>query len=444
MAYDPALDLLYIGVGNGGPWNYKMRSDGKGDNLFLASIVALRPDTGEYVWHFQTTPAEDWDYTATQHMILADLTIDGRARRVLMQAPKNGFFYVLDRATGEFISGTPYVNVTWASGVDPRTGRPIEKPEARYSTTGKPLLVQPGPIGGHNWQPMSYSPATGLVYLPATEGAFVYAAADPSTFQRRPGVFWNTGLNPASSTLPDDEAVRKAIRASAKGRLIAWDPVQRKPRWEAAFPIGWNGGTLATAGGLVFQGNGTGKFVAYDAASGAPLWDFFAQTGILAAPVTYEVDGEQYVTVLAGWGGALPLFAGEVVSEAPRGGVNRVLTFKLGARASLPAMQTARKALDPPALTASAEAVARGRGFYELYCTQCHGHSVVAGGVVPDLRFAASLSSPESYASIVLGGSLVKNGMVPFAQYLKPDDVEAIRAYVIREAQREKQRLASP
>ena len=444
MAYDPALDLLYIGVGNGGPWNYKMRSDGKGDNLFLASIVALRPDTGEYVWHFQTTPAEDWDYTATQHMILADLTIDGRARKVLMQAPKNGFFYVLDRATGEFISGTAYVNVSWASGLDPRTGRPIEKPEARYSTTGKPLLVQPGPIGGHNWQPMSYSPATGLVYLPATEGAFVYAAADPSTFRSRPGVFWNTGLNPASSTLPDDEAVRKAIRASAKGRLIAWDPVQKKPRWEAVFPIGWNGGTLATAGGLVFQGNGTGKFVAYDAASGASLWDFFAQTGILAAPVTYEVDGEQYVTVLAGWGGALPLFAGEVVTEAPRGGVNRILTFKLGGRASLPALQTARKALDPPALTASAEMVARGRGLYEIYCTQCHGHSVVAGGVVPDLRYAPSLSSPDSYASIVLGGALVKNGMVPFAQYLKPDDVEAIRAYVIREAQREKQRLASP
>ncbi len=444
MAYDPALDLLYIGVGNGGPWNYQMRSDGKGDNLFLSSIVALRPDTGEYVWHFQTTPAEDWDYTATQHMILADLAIDGRVRKVLMQAPKNGFFYVLDRATGEFISGTPYVNVTWASGLDPKTGRPIEKPEARYSTTGKPLLLQPGPIGGHNWQPMSYSPTTGLVYLPAIEGAFLYMAADPTTFQRRPGVFWNTGLNPASSTLPDDEAVRKAIRASAKGRLIAWDPVRRKPAWEAVFPIGWNGGTLATAGGLVFQGNGLGKFVAYDAANGKPLWDFFAQTGILAAPVTYEIDGEQYVTVLAGWGGALPLFAGEVVTQAPRDGVNRVLTFKLGARASLPAMQTARKAFDPPAPSASPDTVDRGRGLYELYCTQCHGHSVVAGGVVPDLRYASSLASSASYASIVLGGALSKNGMLSFAQYLKPDDLEAIRAYVILEAQREKQRLATP
>jgi mono/diheme cytochrome c family protein len=270
------------------------------------------------------------------------------------------------------------------------------------------------------------------------------AAADPTTFQRRPGVFWNVGLDPASSTLPDDEAVRKAIRASAKGRLIAWDPVRRKPAWEAVFPIGWNGGTLATAGGLVFQGNGTGKFVAYDAANGTPLWEFFAQTGILAAPVTYEIDGEQYVTVLAGWGGALPLFAGEVVTQAPRDGVNRVLTFRLGARASLPAMQTAPKAFDPPAPSASPDTVARGRGLYELYCTQCHGHSVVAGGVVPDLRYASSLASSASYGSIVLGGALIKNGMLSFAQYLQPEDVEAIRAYVIREAQREKQRLANP
>jgi PQQ-dependent dehydrogenase (methanol/ethanol family) len=444
MAYDQDLDLLYIGVGNGAPWNYKMRSDGTGDNLFLASIVALRPDTGEYVWHFQTTPAEDWDYTATQHMILADLTIDGRVRKVLMQAPKNGFFYVLDRATGEFISGSAYVNVTWASGLDAKTGRPVEKPEARYSTTGKPLLMQPGPIGGHNWQPMSYSPATGLVYVPATDGAFFYMAADPKTFQRRPGVFWNTGINPASSSLPDDEAVRKAIRASAKGRLIAWDPVRQKAAWEVVFPIGWNGGTLATAGGLVFQGNGIGKFAAYDAANGKALWDFFAQTGIVAAPVTYEVDGEQYVTVLAGWGGALPLFAGEVVTQAPRGGVNRVLTFKLGARAALPALTTVRKPFDPPALTATPQTVNQGRTLYEVYCTQCHGHSVVAGGVVPDLRYSASLASRDTYASVVLGGLLIKNGMLPFAQYLKPDDVEAIRAYVIREAQREKQRLANP
>ncbi len=266
-------------------------------------------------------------------MILADLTIDGRARQVLMQAPKNGFFYVLDRATGEFIWGTPFVNVTWASGLDPKTGRPIEKPEARYSTTGKSLLVQPGPIGAHRLAADELQPHD-RARLPAGHRGRILlrggrSGAVPASARR---VLEHRPQPGPASSLPDDEAVRKAIRASAKGRLIAWDPVQRKPVWEAVVPIGWNGGTLATAGGLVFQGNGIGKFVAYDAATGKSLWDFFAQSGVLAAPVKYEVDGEQYVTVLAGWGGALPLFAGEVVTEAPRGGVNRVLTFKLGAQ----------------------------------------------------------------------------------------------------------------
>jgi len=410
MAYDPNLDLLYIGVGNGGPWNYTMRSDGKGDNLFLASIVAIRPDTGEYVWHFQTTPGEDWDYTATQHMILADLTIDGRARKVLMQAPKNGFFYVLDRATGEFISGTPYVNVTWANGLDPRSGRPIEKPEARYSAAGKPALVAPGPLGGHNWQP------------------------NP--------MFWNNGLHAISSSLPDDEAIRKAIRASAKGRIIAWDPVQRKSVWTAEFPVPWNGGLLSTAGGLVFHGNGMGRFVAYDAANGKTLWDFHAQTGIVAAPVTYEVGGEQYVTILAGWGGAAPLFAGEIVTQAAKGGLERILTFKLGGGATLPPLLTVKRPLNPPALTASKEALEQGGALYRSYCTRCHGHATVAGGVVTDLRYSAMLGSPEAYRAVVLDGVLMRNGMISFSDFLKPDDVEAIRAYVIEQAHREQKRLS--
>jgi len=444
MAYDPELDLLYIGAGNGGPWNYMIRSDGRGDNLFLSSIVAIRPDTGEYVWHFQTTPGEDWDYTATQHMILADLTIDGRPRKVLMQAPKNGFFYVLDRVTGEFISGTPFVTVTWAESLDAKTGRPKEKPEARYSTTGKAARVVPGPLGAHNWQPMSYSPATGLVYIPALDGGTTYVPADPKTFAIRPSVFWNNGLNSIGASLPDDEAIRKAIRASSKGRLIAWDPIQRKAAWTAEFPILWNGGVLSTAGGLVFQGNGTGRFVAYDAANGKPLWEFYAQTGIVAAPVTYEVAGEQYVTILAGWGGAAPLFAGEVVTQAPRDGVSRILTFKLGANGALPPLKTGQRPLNPPELTASKETIERGGTLYRNYCTSCHGHATVAGGVVPDLRYSATLGSPEAYKVIVIDGALARNGMISFSHFLVPDDVEAIRAYVVQQAHNEKKRLASP
>jgi PQQ-dependent dehydrogenase (methanol/ethanol family) len=442
MAHDPELDLLYIGVGNGSTWNYKLRSDGQGDNLFLASVVALRPDTGEYVWHFQTTPGEDWDYTATQHMILADLQIDGKPRKVLMQAPKNGFFYVLDRATGEFLSGTPYVTVTWAERLDPRTGRPIEKPEARHSTTGKPAVVMPGPGGGHNWQPMSYSPTTGLVYIPAMEAAFGYAPSDPKTFVSRPGVFWNFGLDPVGSAMPEDEGIRKAIRAATKGRLIAWDPVQRKPAWTVEYPVLWNGGLLSTAGGLLFQGTGAGRFVAYDAATGKPRWDFHAQTGIVAAPVTYEVDGEQYVTVLAGWGGAIPLVVGEVVQDAAKGGTNRVLTFKLGATASLPPLPTAARALAPPPATAEKATVDRGRALYQQFCAACHGDTAAAGGVLPDLRYTGTLGSPEAWKAIVLDGTMVRNGMVAFKRYLQPGDVETIRAYVIQRAHDEVKRRA--
>jgi quinohemoprotein ethanol dehydrogenase len=445
MAYDPELDLLYVGVGNGSTWNYKLRSDGKGDNLFLASIVAIRPDTGEYVWHFQTTPGEDWDYTATQHIILADLQIDGRTRKVLLQAPKNGFFYVLDRATGEFLSGTPYVTVTWAERLDPRTGRPIEKPEARHSTTGKPAVVMPGPAGGHNWHPMTYSPATGFVYIPALEAAFGYAPSDPKTFVSRPGVFWNFGLDPVGSAMPEDEAIRKAIRAATKGKLIAWDPVQRKAAWTVDYPVPWNGGLLSTAGGLLFQGTGTGRFMAYDAASGKPLWSFHAQTGIVAAPVTYEVDGEQYVTVLAGWGGAIPLVAGEVVQEAAKGGTNRVLTFKLGAKAALPVLPTVARTLTPPPLgLISKETVDKGRALYQQYCAACHGDTASAGGVLPDLRYSGTLGAAATWKSIVLDGARLNNGMVTFGRYLKPDDVEIIRAYVIQRAHDEQKRLAGP
>jgi PQQ-dependent dehydrogenase (methanol/ethanol family) len=444
MAYDPELDLLYIGVGNGSTWNYKLRSDGKGDNLFLASIVAIRPDTGEYVWHFQTTPGEDWDYTATQHIILADLPIAGRTRKTLMQAPKNGFFYVLDRTNGEFISGTPYVTVTWAEGLDPKTGRPIEKPEARHSTTGKAAVVMPGPAGGHNWHPMSYNPLTGLVYIPALEAAFGYAPADPKTFVSRPGVFWNFGLDPVGSSMPEDEAIRKAIRAATKGRLIAWDPVQRKAAWSVDYPVPWNGGLLSTASGLVFQGTGTGRFMAYDAANGKPLWNAHVQTGVVAAPVTYEVDGEQYVTVLAGWGGAIPLVAGEIVQEAAKGGTNRVLTFRLGGTAALPPLKTVARKLEPPPIDAGKDTVDRGRALYQQFCAACHGDTASAGGVLPDLRYSATLGNAAVWKGIVLDGARVGNGMVTFGRYLKPEDVETVRAYVIQRAHDEQKRLAAP
>ncbi|MBU0669074.1 MAG: PQQ-dependent dehydrogenase, methanol/ethanol family, partial [Alphaproteobacteria bacterium] len=340
MAYDPALDLLYIGVGNGSPWNRAYRSPGpdgrgEGDNLYLSSIVAIRPDSGEYVWHYQTTPGETWDYTATQHIVLADIAIDGEERQVLMQAPKNGFFYVLDRATGEFISAEAYIPQNWASGIDAE-GRPVQNEEARIDVTGEPALVMPGPLGGHNWHPMAFHPGEGLVYIPAFEAASIYAPEANWKPDRARG--FNVGFDLGAGDLPPDLGIRREVYGTVKGRLIAWDPVKQEARWEVEFPGPWNGGLLATGGGLVFQGNSSSEFSAYDAADGSKLWSFAAQTGIVAPPITYTVAGEQYVAVLAGWGGAYALAAdgGLVNDQGPVRNVSRLLVFKLGGTGELP------------------------------------------------------------------------------------------------------------
>ncbi|MCR5878466.1 PQQ-binding-like beta-propeller repeat protein [Phenylobacterium sp. J367] len=263
IAYDPELDIVYFGIGNGTPWNHQRRSGGKGDNLFLSSILALKPETGDYVWHYQTTPAESWDYTATQHIMLADLAVGGQPRKVLMQAPKNGFFYVIDRATGQLLSAKNYTNVTWASGVDLATGRPIETPNARYGSG--PALAIPGPLGAHNWQPMAFSPKTGLVYIPTNVTPFAYT--DDKGFTYKPGA-WNVGVDFLTNALPTDAATQKAVMSMVRGALVAWDPVQQKQVWSVEHPYFWNAGVLATAGGLVFQGGAEGQFIAYDAARG--------------------------------------------------------------------------------------------------------------------------------------------------------------------------------
>ncbi|MGH7471954.1 MAG: PQQ-binding-like beta-propeller repeat protein, partial [Longimicrobiales bacterium] len=295
MAYDPVLDLLYIGAGNGSPWNRDQRSPGGGDNLYLSSMVALRAGTGEYVWHYQATPGDDWDYTATQPLMLLDLTIAGRARKTIVQAPKNGFFYVLDRVTGEFISAQPFADmITWATGVDQKTGRPIETPEARYGMTGRGVWLSPGAVGAHNWRPMAFNPGTGLVYLPVMHNYSYYERA-PVVYQRGQ---WNTGVGGSSAQRP----ARPAITQPAT-LLKAWDPVRNVEVWR--FPAaGSDGGALTTGGNLVFWGAGDRLF-ALDAKSGAELWSTVVGNGT-ASPVTYELDGRQYVTIMAGQGGQFP------------------------------------------------------------------------------------------------------------------------------------------
>ena len=437
MAYDPELDLLYVGVGNGSPWNQHFRSQGEGDNLYLSSIVALRPKTGEYVWHFQTTPGETWDYTATQHIMLADLTIDGAKRKVLMQAPKNGFFFVLDRADGKLISANNYVPVNWATGFDLKTGRPIENPDSRYYRTGKMWLGSPGPIGAHNWHPMAFDPKEGLVYIPAINSAFPFIHK-PDWKANKHG--FNVGLDLASGAMPADAKARAGAIAATTGELIAWDPVAQKARWKIKYPVAWNGGLLATAGGLLFQGNAGGEFAALDSSNGKKLWSFQAQTGVVAPASTFRVKGQQYVAVLAGWGGAWPI-SGGIVGE-PLGPVrnhSRLLVFKLGGKAKLPEPGPLNlPPLDPPALTGTPEQVADGARNFGQFCGVCHGDSAIGSGVTRDLRRAGSLGDAKMWNQIVIGGALAQNGMISWKEELNDQQAENLRQYVIKRAHEDK------
>ncbi len=438
MAYDPELDLLYIGVGNGGPWNYQIRSAGKGDNLFLSSIVALRPESGEFVWHYQTTPGDSWDFTATQHIILADLPIGGSTRKVLMQAPKNGFFYVLDRATGGLLAADPYTITTWAKSVDMQTGRPVVEAAANYSATGKPFLSMPGPGGAHNWQPMAYSPLARLVYIPVMDVAFPYipdAGAKPRELR------WNTGVDFNAGSLPQDPKIKAQIKAGLKGHLAAWDPVARKEAWRVELGQPWNGGVLATAGNLVFQGNANGELVAYRADTGERLWSSDTQAGVLAPPITYEVAGEQYVAIEVGWGGAFGLIAGELARDSHiAANLPRVLAFKLNGRVSLPSLPEAAPAvLNPPPDRAAPAIVASGKLLFHSYCSTCHGDSATSGGVLPDLRYSIALKDAALWNQTVLDGVREANGMVGYRKQLSASDSDRIRAYVIHRANEDRQ-----
>jgi quinohemoprotein ethanol dehydrogenase len=432
MAYDPQLDLLYIGSGNGDPWARKIRNTHVEDNLLASSIIALRPDTGEYVWHYQENPGDEWDYDSAAQIILADLQIDGQLRKVLLHAPKNGFFYVLDRATGKLLSAKPFVPVTWATGIDLQTGRPIESPEAQYEASNKTLIVSPGPGGAHTWQPASYSPDTGLVYFPVLEAGFAYKSAEQFSHK---ALAFNTGTDPVASGMPQDPNIKKAILGSIKGRLAAWDPIKQVEVWRADRPGPWNGGALSTAGNLVFEGTGYGQFEAFRANTGEKLWSASAQSGIVAGPISYTVNGEQYVAVLAGWGGVLPLAAGEVARQSPpMNNVPRMLAFKLGGKASLPPAQEFKpRALTPPRATANRVTVKKGEELYQQYCGNCHGDVAVSGGVLPDLRYSAMLKN-DSWFGVVLDGMLKQAGMVAFAKELSRQDAAVIREYVIYRA----------
>ena len=428
IVYDRDFNQILIGVGNGSPWNHKVRSEGKGDNLFVSSVVALDADTGAYKWHYQGTPGETWDFTQTQPIILADLALGGAPRKVMMQAPKNGYFYVIDRKDGKLVSAKGFVPQTWTTGVDIATGRPIEAENARF--TKGTFVALPSALGAHNWHPMAFSPKTGLVYLPAQEVPFAYLA--DASFKGREGG-WNVAIDFLANAVPDDPAQFRALRSLLKGQLIAWDPVQQKEVWRVQYDGPWNGGVLATAGNLVFQGNAHGEFAAFAADSGKKLWGFDAGTGVIAAPVSYAVDGEQYVAVMAGYGGAYPLSSSFVDNPRPMPN-GRLLVFKLGGRTPYKIERIENAPATVVDAAWSAETVTHGAALYEGTCGVCHGPGGISSGVLPDLRRSGVLADKDNWNAVVIGGALKDRGMVSFAPWMSADDAEAIRAYVAGKA----------
>ena len=421
IVYDPGTNLVYFGTANGTPWVAEARSPQGGDNLFLNSIIAVNADTGRYAWHYQTTPAETWDYDATSPLALADLDIDGTRRRVLMQISKNGFYYALDASTGKLLRAKNYTPVSWATHVDMQTGRPVEVPEARFGRTGRPVVVQPGGQGAHSWHPMSFSRRTGLIYTPVVETSQGFAP-DPNYQPRVNAANAGTGRAPANIY----EGVHADVPRTSRALLVAWDPVATREVWRSE-PTGTiASGVLSTAGGLVFQGAQKGEFAAYRDTDGQKLWSTDPQTGVVAAPVTYMVDGVQYVAQLAGYG----------TRDYYAGNRSRLLVYKLDGKAKLPAPvpPPPPRPLNPPAAFGTPEFIARGERVYSENCTMCHDTAYGNRGLFPDLRYSPMINSADSFRAVVIDGALQARGMGSFRERFSAEDAEAVRAYITQRA----------
>ncbi|MGY4256725.1 quinohemoprotein ethanol dehydrogenase [Bradyrhizobium sp. USDA 4516] len=420
MTFDPELNLMYVGTGSGTPWAQSQRSPAGGDNLYIASIVALNPDTGQYVWHYQETPGESWDFDSTPPMILADITIAGKPRKVILHAPKSGFFFVIDRTNGEFISAKNFVDVNWATGYDDK-GRPIETAIARKGD--RPREITPSAHGARGFHSMSFNPSTGLVYMPVQsipltlmdDKDWKFNKSTPSQIQS--GTGWNlaTFIN------------AKQPKGPTLGRLVAWDPVQQKAAWTHEHSAPWNGGTLATAGNLVFEGTADGRFMAFDARDGKVLWETPIGGGVVAAPVSYVVDGKQYVSIAVGWGGTYGLSAGYSEKRAP----GTVYTFAAGGKAPLPDFPAHRLGELVAGVKYNPADVAPGLGLYLSNCLLCHGEpgKEHLGGNLPSLVYLEK-AYIENLEKFVFKGPAMSRGMPDFTGKLSADDVEKLKAFI--------------
>lgn len=427
ITYDKEFDQILIGVGNGYPWNHRVRSRGKGDNLFLCSIVALDANTGQYKWHYQINPGESWDYNASMDMQLTTLKVDGKERKVLVQAPKNGFFYVIDRGTGKLISAKPIVETTWASRIDMKTGRPVENPRARYPE-GSSFRLLPGPSGAHSWSAMALDPRTSTAYIP---------------IQTRAGIYSDKGIDTAHWKSPGHNLADSAVMLSmddgpsAQAALLAWDARAQREVWRIPVPGVFSSGVLALGGDILFQGWADGSLNAFDARTGRKLWSFQTGSGIIAAPISFAVDGRQYVAVISGWGTS----AGIMGAAAARWGWDyrtqprRVLVFSLSGKA--PALPRS----EPFRATAFADAGYRpdpaqalqGAIVYGRRCLACHGSDAIAAGTAPDLRTSPIVADPDLFRQIVYKGALVPNGMPRFGE-LTEQELLAVRQYLRAQA----------
>jgi PQQ-dependent dehydrogenase (methanol/ethanol family) len=408
ITYDPVTNLVYIGTDGAAPSDPKERDSGSGDELFTCAIVAVNADTGAYVWHYSTTPGDGWNYDATMPVVLADLPIGGATRHVVMTAPKNGFFYVLDARTGKLANEPkPIVPVNWASRIDMASGRPVPLDDAKYWLKGtNGAVVSPSGMGAHSWVPMSYSPQTGFVYIPAMNSPEFMASA-------------------AGTRAMNED------KLPSKGILLAWDPIKQQARWEHDVSPPFAAGILSTAGDLVFQGTTTGHFDAYRADTGEKLWSFPTGSSILAAASTVEIDGNQLILVAAGSGSMTGMGTTDYAT-----GPTRLLAFSLNGTAHLPASNKAREPFPkPPAPEADAALAKQGQNiFNDNGCTYCHGLALDVGpGSVPDLR-RINAATYARFSQIVRGGLYKDAGMPVFADTIREDELPALKAYIINEA----------
>lgn len=430
FTYDAELDQLYIGTGNGSPWNRKIRSPDGGDNLFLCSVVALDPDTGEYLWHYQTSPGETWDYNSNMDIVLADLNIEGEEVKAMMHAPKNGFFYIINRENGELLSAEPFTETSWASSIDIATGRPVEMPGVRYESG--PVDISPTPIGGHSWHAMSYNPNTGLAYIPTIHWEFRFTDADIDLANFQAGgwrIELGVGYEFGGSTRDD----------GVMGTLQAWDPIKQEQVWEIPTDGVWDAGTLSTASNLLFQGKANGHLMGYNAETGELLWDEDLGHGISAPPITYSVDGKQYIALLVGWGGAMAAIGGQEMADygwAYGDHTRRLMAFSLDGSRPMPSSASRRI---PTPLASSdfivdTDLALAGADDFNGICSTCHGGGVISAGMAPDLRASSAILSADAFRQVVRDGVLSGQGMPPFVD-ISDSELENLRHYIREQAE---------